>query len=467
MTRRTASCAPRRSAVRARRPAQPRRAARQRGVAALLITTLLFFALVLTLAYTQRNLIAEQRMSADQVRSTRAFEAAEAGLEWVLAGVNDNRRTGADCLPSDDPSATSLRDRMLRHDDATGTLVPVSRDVGAPIAPALPGSAAAGSGAAALAASALEAACVRHAEGWTCSCPAQGRPHVTDADGDASAPAFRVRFAPGRRDGSAQVGIVRVVSTGCSGAASVCADAASNRLATATVEVALGLLPGLRSAPAAPLTVRGGVDADGSAWSAQHADPQSGGLAVHAGAAIAASHAHLSGPPGAGLATITVDRDARLGALTRDRFFAALFGVDEARWAAQPALTHVDCHGDCGAALSNAIGVSGANVLIDIGGDATLAGPLVLGTPLRPVVIVAHGDVRLSGAITVNGVLRGASLSWSRASGDGGSVHGAAIADTGYRGDGTPDFVYDAAILARLQTRSGSFARLSGSWRDF
>ena len=77
---------------------------RQGGVAALGLTLLLLFALLLGVAYVNRNLVFEQRASANQYRSTQAFEAAEAGLEWTLARLNDVRPIGADCLPTADPA---------------------------------------------------------------------------------------------------------------------------------------------------------------------------------------------------------------------------------------------------------------------------------------------------------------------------------------------------------------------------
>ena len=60
----------------------------QRGAASLIVVMLLFFVLSLTAAYTSRNLIFEQKTSANQSRSTAAFEAAEAGIEWTLAMLN-------------------------------------------------------------------------------------------------------------------------------------------------------------------------------------------------------------------------------------------------------------------------------------------------------------------------------------------------------------------------------------------
>src|SRR5688572_25736445 len=83
--------------------------ARQHGVAALAVTMLLFFVMVLGVAFVNRNLVFEQRASANQYRSTQAFEAAEAGVEWALALLGRNQRIGGDCLPTADTAATSFR----------------------------------------------------------------------------------------------------------------------------------------------------------------------------------------------------------------------------------------------------------------------------------------------------------------------------------------------------------------------
>ena len=47
----------------------------QRGVATLAVVMVLFFIIALTAAYTSRNMIFEQKTSANQYRSTLAFEA--------------------------------------------------------------------------------------------------------------------------------------------------------------------------------------------------------------------------------------------------------------------------------------------------------------------------------------------------------------------------------------------------------
>jgi Tfp pilus assembly protein PilX len=96
----------------------------QRGAAALIVTTLLFFAMVLVAVFVNRNLVFEQRASANQYRSTQAFEAAEAGAEWAVAQLNNPTRLGADCLPSSASAASSFRTRYLRN--SGGAFTPVT-----------------------------------------------------------------------------------------------------------------------------------------------------------------------------------------------------------------------------------------------------------------------------------------------------------------------------------------------------
>ena len=62
-----------------------------RGMAALTVVMILFFVMALVAAYTNRNLLFEQRISANSYRSNRALEAADAGVEWTVAMLNAGR----------------------------------------------------------------------------------------------------------------------------------------------------------------------------------------------------------------------------------------------------------------------------------------------------------------------------------------------------------------------------------------
>ena len=89
----------------------------------------------------------------------------------------------------------------------------------------------------------------------------------------------------------------------------------------------------------------------------------------------------------------------------------------------------------------------------------------VLGSPDRPVAVVVAGAIHLQGDVAVNGLLYGSGATWT-GSGSNAGVRGAVVLDGSYQGDATPQFVYDAAVLARLKG-AGLFTRVSGSWKDF
>lgn len=418
---------------------------RQRGVAALVITMVLFFTMMLAAVYINRNLVFEQRSSANQYRATQAFEAAEAGLEWAAAQLNSNQRIGSDCLGAAAP-AVSFRERFVAHDPATSRFAARTwNSAGTTVA--------------------LQAACVRSGAGWSCACPSESAPTLAAPGGDSVAPAFIVQFFDGDKPG-----ILRVVSTGCTSLAGPCAPGSTDRPdATAKVEVAFGLLPAIATLPVAALTVRGSVDAGNASLGAHNG--AGAGVAIHAGAQIAAPLARISAPAGAARSDALVDGDTALAALSPERLFATFFGIDKLGWKNQPVVRRVVCGTDCAAALATAIEVGVVNPMLWVsptaGGVARIDGPATLGTAERPVVIVVDGPLHLSGAVRVHGVIYSAALRWTDMAGPGALLRGAALAEGGYDGDAAADLVYDAALLATLKSATGSFARINGSWRDY
>ncbi len=412
---------------------------KQRGAASLIVTMLLVFAMLIVVAYANRNVAVEARASASQYRSTQAFEAAEAGLEWVLAKLNDGTPIDDDCLPSTDPAATSFRARQLRL-TAAGFVAATWDNAGTP-AP-------------------LQAACVRTDTGWSCSCPSNAGPTLAIATGAATAPAFMVELSTG-----AKPGLIVASATGCTRTDTLCAATSSvGHESAARVEVTFGLLPGLRSSPVAALTARGDVDAGTGALGLHNTDPASDGAAVDAGGRVSGDALRFSAPAGASLDGTIVSSDATLAGLAGDRYFARWFGMDKTTWMAQPAATRITCNGSCASSLADAV-AAGARLLA-IDGDLDLDGPISLGTSERPIVLVASGVLRLRGAVTLRGVVAAASVD-CRGTAVGALVQGAAISESDYIGDAAADIVHDAAILARLKTGTGSFARVNGSWKDF
>jgi hypothetical protein len=161
-----------------------------------------------------------------------------------------------------------------------------------------------------------------------------------------------------------------------------------------------------------------------------------------------------------------VSNDAALAGISPDRFFALHFGLDKERWRMQPTVSTIEYRSDCSAALTAAIAAAPDIPLIWVEGDLVLSRPLTLGTEQHPVVIVVNGSSRFEGAINLNGVIYSKAMTWN-GSGEPGSIHGAAIVETTYRGTAAPEFAYDTKVLGAITANSGSFARVNGSWRDF
>lgn len=172
-------------------------------------------------------------------------------------------------------------------------------------------------------------------------------------------------------------------------------------------------------------------------------------------------------PAGASIADAWVGNDASLAATTPERFFTSYFGLDKAGWKNQPTVRTLTCGGNCTGALVDAIGSAGGSPMVWVAGDLMLDGPVTLGSAEHPVLLVVEGNAQLNGAVRLSGVLYSASMSWNNAAAPGALLRGALISEGDVQGNGAPDIFYDAAILAALKGSGGSFARVSGSWRDF
>lgn len=415
----------------------------QRGAAALIVTMVLFFAMLLAAAFANRNLVFEQRTSANQYRSTQAFEAAEAGLEWALAQLNSPTRVGADCLASTDAAAPTFRERFLSRSSGASGFTGNTWTNGAVATP-------------------LQPSCVRTDAGWACSCPAQGNPGLVAPAGPALHPAFTLEFLAGGKPG-----IVKVVSRGCTSLGGVCVPGSSSTAdASARVEVGLGLLPALGTPPAAPLTARGQVNT-AAALGVHNPDAASGGLALHTGGGVIAPQIRVTPPAGSSTADAWMVNDLSLAALTPDRFFTSYFGLDKAGWKNQPMVRTLNCSGNCTAALVDAVNNAGGSPMVWVAGDLVVDGPVTLGSARHPLLLVVEGNAQFNGAVRLHGVLYSATMNWNNTAAPGALLRGALITEGDVQGNSAPDLFYDAAILAALKSSGGSFARVSGSWRDF
>lgn len=417
----------------------------QRGAAALAVTVLLLFVMALAVGLAHRNLIFEQRSSANQLRSTRAFEAAEAGLAWAQTLLDRGGAIGADCSAADAvPGDTSFRDRYLAFDAASGTLVPRSL----PLAPG----------------AALQAACVASDDdgGWACSCPADSAPALDAPEGSTVRPAFFVHFEPAPR-----AGMVQLVATGCDHLGPACDPAAGAAFGAAGAELraTLAVLPALATLPGAALSARGGIDVDAALTLANQ---EGAGITARAGGTIALPAAMLITVPGQDAAASLAALDPALAGLDAERLLTRLLGVDRTRWQRLPGVRTLDCSVDCAGMIAAATAPDAGVSMLWITGDLVLDGPLTLGSVERPLLLVVEGQVRLRGGVTLHGVLVSLAATWDTTGSADAEVRGAVVALGDVRGDGTPTIVRDAAVLARLHGGAvGHFVRVAGSWRDF
>ena len=421
----------------------------QRGTATLAVALVLLAAATLAVAYSSLGLLTEQRQAGNQMRSTQAFEAAEAGLEWALAMLGQAEAIDTDCAPS--PAATTTwRDRALQFDDATGRFVPRTAARGG-------------------AEAALRMACIAADDGgWACHCPVDGVPWTPPfaPDEAAARPAFSVRFATGLRAGT-----VQLLAVGCDHWGPACLDgdamaAAGPARALSRVQVTLALVPALATPPAAALTARGAVTVGGTP-AFVGADPAAGGLAVHAGGAARLPRGAAIGVPGSPSGAAVIERDASLGALDGEALFATTFGLDRARWRQQPGLRTLHCDTPCDDALVALTRHGAASAVVRIDGDLRLDGPATIGSAAHPVLLVVDGAVHLGAGVTVHGVVYVAAPTWNAAGSNSATLHGALLAEGSVAGDGAPSVVRDAAVLDRLHRQVGTLTRVPGSWRDF
>jgi Tfp pilus assembly protein PilX len=475
---------------------------RQRGMATLVVVMILFFIVAMVAAYTSRNMIFEQRASANQYRATQALEAAEAGMQWTLAMLNGGRIDAA-CQPAAGLASSSFRARHLGTVDTSRRVVLNTRGDGSPLMPT----------------------CVFNPKSntWNCACPTDAAAVVPAlvATNDQQ-PLFRVQFKPVLVPGSvlpsprADVFIVSVV--GCTGPFASCllADAdtpglinnpgpsAASGDAIAVVQTKVTLRSALATPPGAAITAAQGVDGGaGGGLTASNTEQVDGSLGNTSGVTVIAggnvNNVVFKTLPGtSGNASIR-DNDptlgAQLGAVDRtpqhtadDRMFSKVFGMWPETYLAQPSVVQLNCAAGCGVAAVNAAAATypghalwlNGNLVVngDIGSAPAVVPPI---TPAQqsllasevptngPVLLIVNGTVTLTSGTLYGLVYRRATPAEPNAVVGAGTtvINGAFITEGGVVGAGNQTVNYDAALLNRLHTRVGTYVRVPGGWRDF
>lgn len=452
---------------------------RQRGAATLIVVMVLFFVMSLVAAYTSRNLIFEQKTSANQLRSTQAAEAAEAGLQWAL-GLLNSGRVNANCQPSANLADTSFRDRYLFINGETGAVTPIPK--AAPLPP-LPVAAAAPT---------LEPSCVFDGVSWNCRCPTAGdtpQPPIP-ADG-AIYPAFRVRFQQ-HPDPVNRGQLVRIEVNGCTAYLENCLKFAggsgTDNEGRAKVIAYMTLKGAVTSAPAAALTARLAVNVNaggGSVLTLANSNPKAsgttGGITAQAGGAINPAGLALQtvagSPNAASIApfdpTLAFADFAAAGKSVADAMFVSTFGMALSTYRDQPGAVILACAGTCSAAQVRAAADQNPGRILWINGDLDIDSAGDVGSRTAPLALVVTGNVRFSAVATVYGLVYAQANSnplapaWTMGGAGAATLIGAAMAQHGVDGASSASIAYDSAILDLLRYKTGSFVMVPGTWRDF
>ncbi|MBC7993858.1 MAG: hypothetical protein H7Z15_11515, partial [Rhizobacter sp.] len=212
----------------------------------------------------------------------------------------------------------------------------------------------------------------------------------------------------------------------------------------------------------AALTVRGSASFGTGAFGVHHTDPASGGLTLHSGADLPSLPLQLTSTPGTPASASVLASDPALAALAPQGLFASLFRMDKASWRAQPMVHELDCSNACDTTLAEA---TTRHQLVWLRGGLRLDTPVNLGTPQWPVLLVVDGPVALQAGVVIHGLIYGTHTSWLDTA--GASIRGAVVLEDTLQASGGTQIHHHLDVLQALHQHTGSYARVSGSWRDF
>jgi Tfp pilus assembly protein PilX len=442
----------------------------QRGVAALAVGLILLFGMTLIAFFANRGMIFEQRTSANQYRSTKALEMAQAGLEWAVARINEDRKMQAPA------SATSCA--------TTGAVTQSFADRYLPLAAVNPALVGFGT------VSALRwPGCSSNPTtgATTCSCKSTDGAYPTYGADDQ--PRFRVRFDTVAGD----IWAVRVTSFGCTGAGVPC-DAAGRPDAVAIVSAIYKMQPTIATAPGAGLIAGTTAVTSGSIRVVNH-DPTSGGVTINTGSSVTlGSGTEVNTLPGTPARSSVLDNDTALLSLAAspDGFFKSFFGVtmDEYKVnsktyqvkASCPAgqLRCIQCSGanNCGTAISAAYDSGARQFWSDVDVQWTSNLPTkdsqgntitTLGAPSTgdPIVFASSASTEMKGNLVGYGLFYTETATiWDYDGSGTATIYGSFIARSSFdKGSGTLNLIYDPSLFGEGDLR-GTMVRVPGTWRD-
>ena len=432
------------------------RPAQARGAAALTVVMVLFFVMALVAAYTNRNLIFEQRISLGNYRSSRAAEAAEASVNWALSLLNGGR-LNSQCRPSVNPNDIDFRQMF--------TAVPGPGDNAPAGSYAYPADYN----------TAIErvSGCVIADGVARCACPTTTVPNPTiQRPSDGKGSAFHVTFYLPEGHGPL-AGTIGLLGFACGSLGDGNNDCARSNGwfgkpqadGVSGVAQAVGLLRALPLAPQATLTVGGAVNAAAGTMLVANPDNTSG-YTVLSGQAYTPGTGDVfrlpAGTTGEGRQHF-IGGLSSLAGLANDGWFRKLFAINRASYGLQPAAQVIDCTASCTEANLTPVLLGYPRNPIIMNGPVNITGAVVLGTATDPAMLVINGALTVTANATITGFVHANSVVWNAATA---TLNGAMMTpgDFTLGAGAVARMSYDKPSIDLIKYRYGSFVRAPGSW---
>lgn len=445
---------------------------KQRGAAALIVSVLLLMGMSLVAFFANKGMIFEQRTSANQYRSTKAFEMADAGVEWAIARLNDPLTlTANSCVPATGAGLISFRDRYIRPTAAdashtTGWLQPLSTAYpGCQIDPA--------------------------SGNPSCGCPSTGAATLATS----SQPRFRVQFNLVTSPVSDLLA-VEIVSRGCTnGDPCDPTQSADSSDGTAIARVILKIRPTLPTIPGAGL-ISGSTTVVSGSLNVINTDTASNGITINTGSTVQLTGGTVVQTlPGTSPTASILDNDPSLLQLTNadangELFFSSYFGEGFSDYQSNletkvitAGASNNAANGTCGNATDCGSAVS---YWIDKGYTQFWVAPDVtfnnsnmpstnggtLGTANKPIALATPSQMTFTGGINAYGTFYAATTTavddLTLTGGGSANIVGALVSrgDFSRTGNGNISIIYDANLFGGKGAPSGLLVPVPGSWRD-
>lgn len=445
---------------------------RQLGAVSLFVALVLLLGGTIIAFFANRGFIFEQRTSANQYRSTKAFELAEAGSEWALGKLNEKMllTSATSCAPA--AAATGASNTFQER-----------------YANPQPGCA---GGVGCYVPSGVLMGCRISAAGVTnCECPSATAAILTTNPDEGR---FGVRIR-----GGGDPTTLEIFSRGCTNGTAACdPDADSSAESTAVVRFLAKVVPAVPSGPAAALTTGSATVTGGNMYVVNN-DQASNGITIHAGTTVnLTGSTNVYSLPGTPPRASILDNDPTLADLTNasaDAFFANYFQEKLSDYRNRSDVVKLGPN-ETGANIANRCTSAGAcgdriaviaalepNKSFYVEGNVsfnggTIGAPAGAGRPGNSIILVAAplangtgGDIELRGGVTAYGLFYSASATasenWDWTGSGGATIYGAFISRGNFdNASGNMRLIYDPSLWNGPLPPVGTLVRVPGSWRD-